>query len=222
MLLAGSSEIKIRRKKMNYKQQGKDAMQPYFWLSVGIMVLYAAISSAASQFYVVGTIFVSYPLLVGVNNYFIALHRDGHGEFDDVFKGFRQNFVENAITLFLMQLYTMLWALLLIIPGIVKGIGYSMTAYILADDDFEVTYNDAIKTSSDMMMGRKMDYFMLALSFIGWILLGILTLGILYIWLLPYMQSTFTAFYLDVKQSYLGTSNVKEAFTEEKTESWDL
>ena len=95
---------------------------------------------------------------------------------------------------FLVGLFTYLWSLLFLIPGIIKGCSYSQAMYILAENP-EMGALDAINQSKEMMEGHKMEYFLLELSFFGWFLLGPFTLGLLYIWLIPYMQATFTNFY---------------------------
>ncbi len=104
-------------------------------------------------------------------------------------------------TSLLMGVYTFLWALLLIIPGIIKGLSYGMTYFILRDYP-ELKYNSAIELSMAMMKGHKWDLFYLYLTFIGWILLACLTLGIGFLWLNPYMYSTMAHFYEDVKAEY--------------------
>lgn len=91
--------------------------------------------------------------------------------------------------------------LLFIIPGIVKSFSYAMTPYILEENP-ELSANEAIDRSRAMMKGHKFDLFWLYLSFIGWILLSILTLGIGLLWLAPYMQTATAAFYEDVKADY--------------------
>lgn len=95
---------------------------------------------------------------------------------------------------FLVGLFTYLWSLLFIIPGIIKACSYSQAMYILAENP-DMGALDAINQSKEMMEGHKMEYFLLGLSFIGWILLSPFTLGLLYIWLIPYMQATFANFY---------------------------
>ena len=100
-----------------------------------------------------------------------------------------------------MTIYTTLWALLLIVPGIIKAISYSQTNFILKDQP-ELKYNAAIERSMAMMKGHKMEYFLLNLSFIGWILLGILTFGIGMLWVSPYMITTQAHFYDYVKEDY--------------------
>lgn len=102
---------------------------------------------------------------------------------------------------FLIGIFCFLWSLLLIIPGLVKGFAYAMTPYILVDNP-ELSANEAINLSQKMMKGHKFDLFWLVLSFIGWILLGILTLGIGYFWLIPYVNTAMAGFYQDVKAEY--------------------
>lgn len=101
----------------------------------------------------------------------------------------------------LMGIFTFLWTLLMIIPGLVKSFAYMLTPFILVDNP-ELSANEAINLSKKMMKGHKFDLFFLELSFIGWILLGVLTLGIGYFWLVPYIYTTVAAFYQDVKSEY--------------------
>lgn len=116
---------------------------------------------------------------------------------NDAFEGFKVLVSAIKVTL-LVGLYTFLWSLLFIIPGIIKGISYSQALYIMAENP-EMSAREAIRQSEQMMMGHKAEYFVLQLSFLGWLYLGVLTLGILYIWLEPYMQATMTNYYLYLK-----------------------
>ena len=104
---------------------------------------------------------------------------------------------------FLRSLYTFLWMLLLIVPGIIKAISYSMTPFILAEHP-NLTASQAIDLSKQMMDGHKMDLFILDLTFIGWGLLSALTLGIGALWLNPYTNAAHAAFYrqLQVENKY--------------------
>ena len=109
------------------------------------------------------------------------------------FKHFGSSFalyVCNNILLFL-------WALLFIIPGIIKSISYSMSFFALADNPY-LSSSDARNKSIEIMNGKKLDYFILNLSFIGWILLGALTFGILYFWIFPYIFTAQAEFYRDI------------------------
>lgn len=90
-----------------------------------------------------------------------------------------------------------LWTLLFIIPGIIAVYRYSMAFYIM-DDDPSVGIMEAIERSKQMMMGNKGRLFCLHLSFIGWAILCAFTLGIGYLWLVPYVNASEAAFYLEV------------------------
>lgn len=111
------------------------------------------------------------------------------------------DYVRNAVSILLVYLYTLLWTLLFIVPGIIKGLAYSLTPFIVKDNP-QLSPNQAINLSMKMMKGHKFDLFYLYLSFIGWIFLAILTLGIGFLWVIPYMQTSMAAFYLDVKNDY--------------------
>ena len=111
------------------------------------------------------------------------------------------DYVRNAVSILLVYLYTILWTLLFIVPGIIKGLAYSLTPFIVKDNP-QLSPNEAINLSMKMMKGHKFDLFYLYLSFIGWILLAMLTLGIGLLWVIPYMQTSMAAFYLDVKNDY--------------------
>jgi uncharacterized membrane protein len=97
----------------------------------------------------------------------------------------------------LTTLYTMLWALLLIIPGIIAALSYSMAPYILTENP-SMGVSEAIEQSKELMDGNKWRLFCLTLSFIGWAILSALTLGIGYLWLNPYANAAYAAFYNDI------------------------
>jgi len=101
---------------------------------------------------------------------------------------------------FLVGLFVSLWSLLFVIPGIVKALSYSQAMYILAENP-DIGAREAINRSKAMMEGHKMELFVLGLSFIGWHLLGAVTIGIAYIYVLPYMNATMANFYNRVKGS---------------------
>lgn len=111
----------------------------------------------------------------------------------DSFHGFNQ-FGRAFGCYFLMGLFIVLWSLLLIIPGIIKAYSYMLTPFIVMENP-QMSITDAIDESRRLMDGNKWRAFCLALSFIGWWLLGILTLGILWFWLIPYQSITMGAFY---------------------------
>lgn len=103
----------------------------------------------------------------------------------------------------LQALYVILWMLLFIIPGIIAAYSYAMTNYILAEHP-ELSAGEAIEESKEMMRGNRFRLFCLQLSFIGWDLLCILSLGIGYLWLTPYKQAATAAFYREVSGTERG------------------
>ena len=98
-----------------------------------------------------------------------------------------------------MTIFTTLWSLLLIIPGIIKAYSYSMSGFIMSENP-EMTAKEAMTVSIDMMRGNKWRMFCLELSFIGWGILSTLTLGIGFLWLSPYMNAAYAAFYDEVSR----------------------
>jgi uncharacterized membrane protein len=115
----------------------------------------------------------------------------------DAFNGFDDFWSAFKVT-FLVGLYTFLWSLLFIIPGIIKSFSYSMSMYILAENKGK-SANECIRESMAMTNGHKMDLFVLGLSFIGWALLCGITFGIASIWVIPYMQTTYANAYKSLK-----------------------
>lgn len=101
---------------------------------------------------------------------------------------------------FLTNLFTILWSLLFVIPGIIKGFGYSQAMYILAENP-GIGAREALKKSEEMMKGHKMELFVLMLSFFGWMLLSAVTFGIAMIYVAPYMSATMANFYNSLKPS---------------------
>ena len=105
------------------------------------------------------------------------------------------------LVLYILQfIYIFLWTLLLIIPGIVKSYSYSMAFYIMNDHP-EYTATQCLDESRRMMNGHKLDLFCLHLSFIGWIIVSILTCGIGVLWVDPYMQLSQANFYEELKKA---------------------
>lgn len=90
--------------------------------------------------------------------------------------------------------------ILFIIPGLIAALSYSMTFFIIADDN-SIDGFEALKKSKQMMKGYKWKYFCLNLRFLGWLVLCILSLGIGFLWLIPYVQVTNANFYEDIKDS---------------------
>ena len=108
-----------------------------------------------------------------------------------------------------MMLWIILWSFLFFIPGIVKAISYSQMFFILAEHP-QIGVRKAMRISKVMTQGYKGDLFVMFLSFIGWYILSAFTAGLLYLWLVPYQQMSFTNAYHALKTRALETGNLKE------------
>ena len=115
--------------------------------------------------------------------------------------GFRSgHYVNIVLTMFLRDLFTALWSLLLVVPGIVKHYEYLMVPYIIAENP-AMDYKEAFQISKQMMDGEKMEAFIMDLSFLGWYLLSAVTCGLLAIFYVnPYVQASFAEMYTFNKQ----------------------
>ena len=136
------------------------------------------------------------PLGIGTTAFFVSLIENENFEAKDLFK-YYHDFVKIIGVTVLMGLIIMLGYICFIIPGIILTLSYSLVPIILIKKP-ELGIVETLKYSREKMQGHKLDTFVLGLSFIGWAILGTLTFGILYIWLYPYMQLTFTKFYLNI------------------------
>ncbi len=145
-------------------------------------------------------ILIVYPMALGFTNSFRLLYETGDNRLTrNAFSLGFDNWIHNVLGMLLTDVFIVLWSLLFLIPGIIKCFSYAMTPYILVEHP-EMSVNKAIDESIYLMDGHKFDYFYLALSFIGWIILSIMSFGIGFFWLIPYMQTTMAAFYADLKK----------------------
>lgn len=182
------------------KQNAKANLKGNLGTSIGVTVVYSLLLSLAGSTGI-GAILLSGPFGLGMNMYFLDVRRKGRGDFNTLFKGF-DSFGGAFATYFFMELFLFLWALLFIIPAIIKSYSYFLAMYIMCDNP-SISGTDAITLSRKMMDGNKGRLFVLMLSFIGWELLSVLTFGILSIvYVTPYMYQTFAEFYDDVKSDY--------------------
>ena len=133
---------------------------------------------------------------VGYAKFNLNLVDKKNAAFETLFEYF-SHWKTTTIARLLRALYVFLWSLLFIIPGIVAGFSYAMTDYILAEDP-ELTADEAISQSKSIMIGNKWRFFCLQFSFIGWDILATLAFGIGHLWLTPYKQAAYAAFYREV------------------------
>lgn len=130
---------------------------------------------------------------LGYAKFLLKEHDQADPQFNDLFSEF-DRFGDGFAQHFLRSLFTFLWSLLLIVPGIMAALSYAMTPYIMAENP-GMKARDAIFKSKEMMDGHKAELFVLELTFIGWDLLAGLTLNVGYLWLNPYKNAAEAAFY---------------------------
>ncbi len=137
------------------------------------------------------------PLGWGFVVYFLRLIRNEELGYGRLFDGYK-DFLRVFIATFLYELAMVIGLILLIVPGIILGAGLVMTSFILKDDP-QISAIDALAKSWKMTSGHKADLVGLFLSFLGWMILSIFTLGIGFLFLYPYMYSTLAHYYEDLK-----------------------
>lgn len=133
---------------------------------------------------------------LGYAKFLLKQHDKKELVFADLFSQF-ERFGTGFAQRFLRTLYTALWTLLFVVPGIIKSLSYAMTPFILEDHP-ELTASEAINRSKKLMDGHKMDLFILSLTFIGWDILSALTFGIGFLFLNPYRNAAYAAFYRNI------------------------
>lgn len=183
-------------------RMARESLRTHWGLGVGVTALsWVIFSGVEGVFPLVGPLaylVISGPMSVGFCLVFLMLARRAEANVGQLFAGFK-SFGTAFAAYLLMLLFILLWSLILIVPGIMASYAYSMTFFIIADDP-SVKPLAAITRSKEMMRGRKWKLFCLHWRFFGWGLLCILTLGIGYLWLGPYMQTASAHFYDDIRQ----------------------
>ena len=133
----------------------------------------------------------------GYIKYLITFVRTGKFDSNEIIKTIKEKWLNILIATILVSIVVTFCSFLFVIPGIIMALAYSFVMYLVVDT--EVSGSDALRESRQMMKGYKWNYFVFGLSFIGWIILGVFTLGILYIWLIPYMMTASVIYYDKLK-----------------------
>ncbi len=133
---------------------------------------------------------------------------------EDLLIGFKgENFLRMLIAYIRYEVFVFLWSLLFVVPGIIKSISYSQMFYFLAEDE-KLEAGAAQRKSMEIMEGHKWEYFVLQLSFIPWHLLGLITLGLAYIWVEPYIQTTMAEYHVRLVNANKPATKVAKAVKE--------
>ena len=180
------------------KKQAKLSLKKSFGICLGASLLLTLFYSLLS-ITGIGGLFVNI-FTVGYCSLYVAAYRHGNAKIEMLFSGWK-NMGPGLVAGILVPLYTFLWSLLFVIPGIVKSYSYAMVNFIIQDNP-SMTASQAITLSRHMMKGHKWKLFWLEFSFIVWHLLGVITLGLSNLYFIPYSMASHTAFYEVVKAEY--------------------
>lgn len=207
------------------RSNAREALSGKWVLIAGTMFVYILITGIIQSLPFIGPIIIfllTGAFTLGQTMFFLAIARNDNPKLELIFSGFNE--FGKALAAYLLLLVVLVfWTLLLIIPGIIMGLAYSLTFFIIADEP-EISAWDAMKKSKAMMEGNKGQLLLLLLSFFGWVLLAsffvsifgsilslsfigmvlltVITFGIIIFWLIPYMQVSIAKFYDEVKNEY--------------------
>lgn len=159
------------------------------WLIIFVGILiYSAIAAAVSTLTGgIGALLLSSILIIALTRFLVEGYKRGTYEIGDMFTKLDEGLTNRIVLSVLKSIYLFLWSLLFVIPGIIKSYSYLLAEYISMKHP-EKTATECIDESRLLMDGHKFEIFLFELSFLGWNLLAVCTFGLLYIWLLPYMQ----------------------------------
>lgn len=183
-------------------KMARESLEDRWALAVGVCFLNVIITIAVQLIPLVGmliSLFITGPLTLGLVIFSLSISRDEEASVEQLFEGF--NHLGKSIGAYIViSIIISIGILLLIIPGIIAALSVSMTFYIIADDD-SIGVLDAIKKSNEMMNDHRWKLFYLYLRFFGWGIACLLTFGLGFLWLIPYIQVSVAKFYEDIKDN---------------------
>ena len=192
------------------RKEAKELLAGNWTVTVTIALLATLVTSAPSLFNLTESvttslislilvIAISFPLNFGVKMTFMSFCRGEQLKVENILGMFNKTYYGKSVILgLLMSIYTFLWTLLLIVPGIIKSLSYAMAPYIMLDNP-NISAEEAICKSMQMMDGHKMNLFLIQLGYWGYGLLSLLLLGIPLLWIMPYYEVVYIKFYEEIK-----------------------
>lgn len=187
-----------------YRRRAREALEGNIfgntWLFMVLVVLVTGAILSVSGIIFIGPLLLIGPISIGICSYTLHVVRNTEkkNKIDPLLDGFRGSVGNSILVGLLATIFTALWSLLFVIPGIVKAIAYSQ-CYFIALEHPEYDANTCITESRKMMNGHKWEYFCLQFSFIGWMIVGSFCLGVGTLWVSAYMNAANAAFYEDLK-----------------------
>ena len=191
-ILTGAFSLDVDTAQISYRIEGLDidSVEQFYYTVEPFLTMLAPYALLTGIGGIALTLLVANPLEVGANRFFLEATTFHKGDVGRIGMGFSVNYGNVVLTQFLRSLFTFLWSLLFIVPGIVRGLAYFAVPYILAENP-NIDHDRALTLSREMTMGYKGKIFITELSFFGWHLLNCLTLGILGIFYVnPYLYGT--------------------------------
>ena len=193
-----------------YRRRAREALEGNIfgntWLFMVLVVLVTGAILSVSGIIFIGPLLLIGPISIGICSYTLHVVRNTEkkNKIDPLLDGFRGSVGNSILVGLLATIFTALWSLLFVIPGIVKAIAYSQ-CYFIALEHPEYDANTCITESRKMMNGHKTELFLLSLRLVGWFLLCIVTLGVGFIWFYPYALTAAACFYERIKGKGLRT-----------------
>ncbi len=190
---------RVMRTNQEIRQFASVMLKGNWSMAVLVALVYGVITSFTScNFPLVLVVYA--PMMLGFIKMMLGYVRGTERmEVEGIFSAFDSTYYWKSMGLYLLQgIYTFLWTLLFIIPGIVKYCSYFFAPYILADNP-TMTAEESICRSMQIMEGHKMQLFMMLLGYVLLATLSSLLLFIPMLWIFPYYQVTLAKFYEEVK-----------------------
>ena len=196
-------------KAMAKAQLGNQIFGNTWLIAVVVIVIQTAISylvNAVPGIGQVASLLLAGPVSFGVAAMFLKQTRTGEKmDIGDIFNGFRDDFSNTFLIGLMTFVFTFLWSLLFVIPGIVKSYSYSMAMYVKVDHP-DYDWKKCIDESQRMMSGHKGELFVLDLSFIGWMIVGAFCCGVGTFWVRAYMEASHAQFYENLRRTELASA----------------
>lgn len=214
------------------KKRAWNGLKSYYWMAVLLGILLSLMGTLSVIPYALGGLLLTVCICLsplapflgcivnavyanilgigGINFYLKSIKEEKAAPISTMFSGFKTGQYKNSVKILMFRnIFQMLWSLLLVVPGIVKGYEYRMIPFLVADYP-EKGQDEVFGLSKQMMTGNKWKVFVFDLSFIGWFLLAIIPAGLGLIFLLPYYNAACTELYLALKEEYLGVPRITD------------
>lgn len=202
------NNLRINESSKNIRALALMALKGNWWIAVGAAVLSTLLIIGPSLFIRelmagrtsfelflinIENLLIGAPITLGLILFMFSLFKKKEAQISQIFNGF-EYFIKAVSLKVIISIFVMLWTFCFIIPGVIAAIRYSQAFYIMAEDPSKGVMQ-CIEESKWMMYGNKWKFFCLVLSFFGWTLLASISVGVGYLWLIPYFSMTQIAFY---------------------------